>query len=340
MREFPGANPSSLMSEDLALLSERRGDYVVAEKTDGVRYWLCAAIVDQSPMVWLCNRAFHTVQIGVGFRHEAFRGTLLDVEVVRRKDGAWDLMVFDAISTCGTFCGHKTYTERMECAAEVLRGCDGRDLFTMRAKPTVPATEIQRVFATLDSHDHPTDGILLTPVSEPVRRGLHPTMFKVKPAHMNTADLFLALEEGHDVEDMTRVSVVLGVTDGPQNYVHVGKAVVDINALGIPIGKLINDHKPIVECRWSDGAWQPFAFRADKRLPNSLFVVNRTARNVAEKLWEEQLGAALLNNAVALQKQHVANVPSSLKPQQPAKAKPRAKNAKVGAKPRKSIKKK
>lgn len=297
MREFPGANPSSLMSEDLELLRARRDDYVVAEKTDGVRYWLCAAVVDSAPMVWLCNRAFHIVQIGVGLRHEAFRGTLLDVEVVRRKDGLWDLMVFDAIATCGVHCGHQTYTQRMACAASVLERCDPKGVFhAMRAKPTVPATEIQKVFATLETLDHPTDGILMTPISEPVRRGLHPTMFKVKPAHMNTADLFMALdpEDGNGVEDLARVGVVLGVTDGPQNYVEVGKAVVDIAALGIPLGKLINDQKPIVECRWVDGAWQPFAYRSDKRLPNSLFVVNRTARNVVEKLWEEQLSAALL----------------------------------------------
>lgn len=302
MREFPGANPSSLMSEDLDLLRARREDYVVAEKTDGVRFWLCAAIVDHSPMIWLCNRAFHIVQLGVSLRQEAFRGTLLDVEVVHRKDGQWDLMAFDTISTCGVYCGHQTYTERMAHAARVLEHCDGKDCFhAMRAKPTVPATEIQRVFATLETLDHPTDGILMTPISEPVRRGLHPTMFKVKPAHMNTADLYLALdpEDGNGVDDLTRVAVVLGVTDGPQNYVEVGKAVVNIAALNIPVAKLINDHKPIVECRWEDGtkAWHPFAYRSDKRLPNSLFVVNRTARNVAEKLWEEQLTAVLCSES-------------------------------------------
>lgn len=78
---FPGSNPSSVMEQDLECLRE---PYVVAEKTDGVRYFMLFCFFEERRYCLLANRRFDIyVAPIVANDTSLYHGTLVDVELVR-----------------------------------------------------------------------------------------------------------------------------------------------------------------------------------------------------------------------------------------------------------------
>lgn len=284
LREFEGANPASLMSEDLPLLCTRREHYVVAEKTHGVRQWLVFGVIDGEPMAWLCNRRCALVMVSVSICASAFQGTLLDVELVqRRDDGRWECMVFDAVSCGGDYVGNAPYLDRLRWAETVV-GTAQSPCFSIRVKPVRPASEVAHAFESLATHPHPTDGLVFTPMEEPVRKGLHPIMFKVKPAQMHTVDLIVMADADADADDVLSLCAV----DGTLHIKCGCTSSSALHAIGESVGV-----GTIVECARHGGVWVPVGVRDDKDTPNSLHVVERTERNIDEDIWKETLCAAL-----------------------------------------------
>lgn len=302
IRDFPGANPTSLMSEDVSRLALNAHDYVVAPKTDGVRYWLSMCIIEgDNSMVWLCDRALNMILVRMELPKEVYFGTLLDAELVQRRDnGRWDLMVFDAIAVRGKHVGSENYTRRLELAADTLSNVSVCDAFDIQMKPVFGAEHIRTVFDSLDSHSHPIDGIIITPISEPIRRGLHPSMFKAKPAHMHTADLEAVVdwEETQRIANDSIVAVVLSATDPARGVVECDRAIIATTVIGYAttheVAQKQHERKIIVECAYADRRWVPFTRRHDKSAPNSFFVVQRTARNVSEAIWDDIIVPALM----------------------------------------------
>jgi hypothetical protein len=184
---FPGPNPISMDVEHLDLV--RFNDYVCSPKVDGSRMTLivqghgpqsCVLLVDRSMKV---ARATFVDVPDLWFMDQ---GTVLDAE--------WAppyLFVFDVVMFCGTRVGAMNYRERMKLLHESRGEIHvGHTEMVVIPKPIFEKGEAHRLFGgDWEWGEIKLDGLVFTPVNEPIKIFTHWHMFKVKKHH--TIDLRL-----------------------------------------------------------------------------------------------------------------------------------------------------
>ena len=184
---FPGPQPVSIERRHFPLL--KRQPYFVCEKTDGVRHLLAST----EEGVFLVNRAFviEPVKIRVP------KDTLLDGELVKTKAGKSLFVVHDAVRVKGENLTSQPLNCRLDAARKVIKGIikTAQAPFEIRVK-TMYLWGSEAVPA-LDTYEYETDGLVLTPINEPIRMGTHETMFKWKPKERITIDF--ELRNGHEL---------------------------------------------------------------------------------------------------------------------------------------------
>jgi hypothetical protein len=119
----------------------------------------------------------------------------------------------------------------------------------------------------LNSFDYETDGIVMTPIREPIRMGTHETMFKWKPRDRITIDFQLL--NGIDLFVQDRGELY---KEAELHMRHVRK--------DLPDGT-------IVECGYGDLGWFVEKVRTDKTHANNRRTYFRTIVNIRENI---QLG--------------------------------------------------
>ena len=105
-----------------------------------------------------------------------------------------------------------------------------------------------------------TDGLVFTPVNEPIRTGTHETMFKWKPHDRITIDF---LVRGRDLYIQERGQLY------KESEMHVPH--------NFPDGT-------IVECGYGELGWTPVKARTDKTHPNNRRTYLRTLVNLRENI--------------------------------------------------------
>jgi hypothetical protein len=267
---FPGPQPISIERKHFPIL--RNNVYVVCEKTDGERYMLVATRWQGRNVSVFVNRSFRMFESRVNLPKNAYDGTILDGELC---DGGV-YMAYDAIVVCGEPVGHMHFIDRYA----VMEKCIKR-IITMKSDPYRVRLKI---FHTLDDferfeRDHlPTvqqriDGLVFTPVYEPVKMGTHETMFKWKPRDQNTIDF-----------QMKRDPYRPGVW---RLYVQEkGQLVFETSFENYEEPWFGED--AIVECQYMiDDApmwWRPLKLRTDKTHPNNRRTFYRTLVNIKEDI--------------------------------------------------------
>lgn len=178
---FPGPQPVSIERRHFSLL--KRQPYFVCEKTDGVRHLLAST----EEGVFLVNRAFviEPVKIRVP------KDTLLDGELVKTKAGKNLFVVHDAVRVKGETLTSQPLNYRLDAARKAVKGIikTAQAPFEIRVKAMYLWGSEQ--LPPLDSFEYETDGLVLTPINEPIRMGTHETMFKWKPKERITIDFEL-----------------------------------------------------------------------------------------------------------------------------------------------------
>jgi hypothetical protein len=116
---------------------------------------------------------------------------LLDGELVKLKNQKTAFVVHDAVLVKGENVMNLTLDQRLEKA----RGVTKAIIKTATAPFEVRVKKMYRLFEEsipdLNSFDYETDGIVMTPIEEPVRMGTHETMFKWKPRERITIDFMI-----------------------------------------------------------------------------------------------------------------------------------------------------
>ena len=233
---FCGAQPVSIERKHFKQLLQN--EYVVCEKTDGVRHFL---IREDSGDPYLMNRACVATPVTVRIP----KNTYLDGELV-----GTDFLVYDAMMIDGQDICDLSLTQRMEHAQKLIKKIPFvKGKFRLVAKNHVPLKDI----GTLDPHKPGVDGLIFTPVNEPVRYGTHETLFKWKPPEHITVD-FMYDREGF-----------LCTQSGA-----VAKA-----KFQAPVGS-------IVECALVNGNWSLVKIRTDKNYSNNKRTYERTLVNIRE----------------------------------------------------------
>jgi hypothetical protein len=248
--------------------------YVVCEKTDGVRHALVCTTYQGKNIYALLNRSLRVTPVKLQFPKGACNGTVLDGELVG------DLfMVYDAMSISGENIMKKNFIERLEKISLFIKGI-------LKTKNDKLKIKLKKFFVTEDIKQfneeyipklcYKTDGVVFTPVRDPVRIGTHETMFKWKPRDMNTID-FQLKDRGNRwglyIQDR---GILVFQSELPKNENNSWLKEDNI----IECQYMIEDKVP-----W----WKPVGVRTDKHHPNNRRTFYRTLVNIREDIRLEEI---------------------------------------------------
>lgn len=251
---FPGPQPVSIERRHFPLL--KRQPYFVCEKTDGVRHLLAST----EEGVFLVNRAFFIEPVKI----RVPKDTLLDGELVKTKAGKSLFVVHDAVRVKGENLTSQPLNYRLDAARKVIKGIikTAQAPFEIRVK-NMHLWGSERLPA-LDTYEYETDGLVLTPINEPIRMGTHETMFKWKPKGRITIDF--ELRKGYE----------LWVQDRGNPYKEAELHIKN-KRLDLPDGT-------IVECGYGDLGFFVEKVRTDKTYANNRRTYFRTMINLREDI--------------------------------------------------------
>lgn len=216
-KHIPAPNPVSIERKHLARLSGEQ--YVVAEKSDGVRHLLLLTKEGGRGVAVMADRAYRFWEVEVLARAVWFdRGSLFDGELVwSTRPGSRELstrfLVFDVVMCKGASCLRESYVSRIatirssfytlsdgadfsasmgpeKLAASGFIVADGnpRDL-SFEPKQCFATDNLEALWRGRDRLSHGSDGLVFTPVRDHVRTGTHWSMYKWK--QVNSIDLRL-----------------------------------------------------------------------------------------------------------------------------------------------------
>jgi mRNA capping enzyme, catalytic domain/mRNA capping enzyme, C-terminal domain len=266
---FPGPQPISIERRHFPLLKKQ--PYMVCEKTDGMRVMLVSTTFEGKKLCVLVNRAFHVEEITLNVPRE----TILDCELIGNL-----ILVYDAVLVKGVDVTKKPLTERLAAASSVTKMVlrTTKDKYTIKVKKMYPLAEIKTVLET--EYPYETDGLVFTPINEPVRMGTHETMFKWKPRERITID-FLVRHTGQYFDRGASGKE-------PIMYMYIAdrdklKEIMIFNQL-VKYKDLESYEGKVVECSYGNTGWQLEKVREDKTYPNNVRTYERTIVNLKEDI--------------------------------------------------------
>jgi hypothetical protein len=326
MEYFCGALPCSLMRADLHYLEEL--EYMVTEKTDGVRHLMLIFRDDQHVYSLLVDRGFRFYYTNVkflDFLREGI-GTLLDGEIIWEPTG-FKFYVHDLVCMSGKRnVAALDYVSRMKHVVDIVRwGCfppeDGNEHIQLLPKKLFPLTNLKQLWFDIIPHlQHRCDGLILTPNELPHTGKKNKLMFKYKGPDDHTIDLQLDRKLDQcvgEVEGLPHTSDGLGPpylayqlqtwdTQDRHDFCEISMAPQRWASIGIPDPDRARG--AILECKYNSDRtmWVPIAWRNDKlgilglicwakdtktkiSVPNDIYTIRRTIETMIEGLTIEEL---------------------------------------------------
>jgi hypothetical protein len=255
---FPGPQPVSIERRHFGEFKKRQ--YYVCEKTDGVRHLLLSLEVDGKRYTCLVNRAFNIVP----FSTMIPRGTVLDGELVQCTDQRPIFLIYDAIWVKGKDVRRESLDRRLDAARSLLKNVirSTKDPFELKVKNM---SLFPGPLPDLKSLPWETDGLVFTPVNEPVRMGTHETLFKWKPRSRITIDFQISNGSHLNVQEKGRLYKEGELYPNPN----------------------LKDGT-IVECGYGNMGWFVEKIRTDKNHANNRRTYFRTIVNLRENIQFEE----------------------------------------------------
>tara|TARA_B110000211_G_scaffold21146_1_gene21918 strand:+ start:416 stop:1363 length:948 start_codon:yes stop_codon:yes gene_type:complete len=277
---FPGPQPISIEYKHFPIL--KGAEYLVCEKTDGERYMMVALMFEGKKKCVFVNRSFNMFEVPINLKKSAYDGTILDGELYEDT-----LMVYDAVWVNGESVWDLNLMKRLDAARGVMKSIIymKSDKFRLKCKTFHEMRDFRKFMDEyLPTVQQKVDGLVFTPVNEPIRLGTHETMFKWKPQEQNTVDFLMKWEPSRETP---------GFKPGrPTWRLYVQEKGKLFFESEIPHGRM--EDKPwfedgaIVECQyitWEEPLWwKPLKRRTDKNYPNNRRTFYRTIVNIKENI--------------------------------------------------------
>ena len=267
---FPGPQPISIERKHFENFLKK--EYVVCEKTDGLRFVCMCIKYSGKNLCLLVNRALDIYLLPLNMPRKSYSGTILDGEVAKTLDGNWHYMVYDCIWANGADIRNKNLFERLEGADNTVKNIMklGKDPITLKVKTFYKFTDFKNFYENvLPKINFNTDGLVFTPVEDSIKIGTHETMFKWKPRDKNTIDF-----------QVKKRSDSLGL------YIQE-KGTLFFQSI-LPLEEWSLNEDDIVECQYmvDDPVpwWKPVGVRTDKTYPNNRRTFFRTLKNISEDI--------------------------------------------------------
>jgi hypothetical protein len=200
----------------------------------------------------------------------AYQGTILDGELVDKT-----FLVYDAVKVSGEDLKSQNLLMRLTSSEVMINGIlkMKTDPITIKLKTFYNLKNFSTFYKEyLPNVPYKVDGLVFTPVNEPIRTGTHETMFKWKPRDQNTID-FQAKKWGSDKWGL---------------YVQEKGRLIFESELSLDRTPDWITEDCIVECqymcdeepRW----WKPVGLRVDKKHSNNRKTFYRTLVNIRENI--------------------------------------------------------
>jgi hypothetical protein len=268
---FPGPQPISIERRHFPILKEN--EYVACEKTDGVRYMCILTKYEDKKLCVFVNRKLDIFLVSLHFLRTSYDGTILDGELVKnKKNGKWYYLVYDAVMINGEDVKNLNLNERISKSQTVVDGIKKltKDPITIKMKKFHTMNNLKNFCENyLDKLDFNTDGLVFTPIDDPIRIGTHETLFKWKPGDQNTIDFQLIYRErswGLYIQEKGNLIFQSEIKheEAPDWFVE----------------------RNIVECKYDSKnfKWIPLTTRTDKTYPNNRRTFYRTMVNISENI--------------------------------------------------------
>ena len=282
---FPGPQPISIEHKHFPVL--KGAEYLVCEKTDGERYMMVALTYEGKRKCVFVNRAFNMFEVPINLKKSAYDGTILDGELYEDT-----LMVYDAVWVNGESVWNRNLNERLDAARSVMKSIIymKSDQYRLKCKTFHQMRDFGKFMDEyLPTVQQKIDGLVFTPVNEPIRIGTHETMFKWKPQDKNTVDFLMKREPSRETP---------GFKPGaPAWRLYVQEKGKLFFESEIPFNRMDDESwfedGAIVECKYitweSPMWWRPIKRRTDKTYPNNRRTFYRTIVNIKENIKMKEL---------------------------------------------------
>ena len=268
---FPGPQPISIERKHFETL--KNNEYVVCEKTDGVRHAMVCSTYNGKNVCALLNRKLALKDIDIELPELAYKGTVLDGELI---DGNI-FLVYDGMSINGENIMGNNLLERMKKVGFFIKKIKKtkKDIYKIKFKNFFMKEDIQDLVNNfIPKLKYKTDGLIFTPIFENVKLGTHETMFKWKPRDMNTIDFQLKWRGdrwGLYIQDRGVL-----IFQSQLNHIQGNEWLKEDN---------------IVECQYMCDDkipwWKPIGLRTDKNYPNNRRTFYRTLVNIKENIQQQ-----------------------------------------------------
>ena len=268
---LPGPNPVSLERENMPKL---KNGYVVAEKTDGIRFMMCCVRLYDIKLCIIVDRAMTVYLLPLKcIPRVLFQGSIFDGEITVNKAGTPVFVLFDAVVLSGITVSQLPLSDRLVVMQRSLRSfrAHANDPVSLIFKKWIPlnAPDVRERLAKAEAQYH-CDGVVLMPTTDPVIYGRHFSFYKLKPYGTHTVDFVVLDAKG-----------TIGIY-APDVGKNVPICQIDITKQLFLIGT-------VVECAYEHGKWHALHARFDKNTANDMLTYQKTLRNIAENIAVEEI---------------------------------------------------
>jgi hypothetical protein len=221
-------------------------------------------------------------EVPIILKKNVYDGTILDGELY---EGT--LMVYDAVLVAGQSVWNKNLTERLDAARGLMKSVIymKSDQYRLKCKTFHHMRDFETFMDVyLPTVDQKIDGLVFTPINDPIRIGTHETMFKWKPQEKNTVDFLMKREPSRETPGFKP-----GIPSWRLYVQEKGKFYFESE---IPHNRMEDEpwfeDGAIVECKyvtWEEPMWwKPLKRRTDKTHPNNRRTFYRTIVNIKENI--------------------------------------------------------
>ena len=267
---LPGPNPVSIERKDFEKLKTK--GYVIAEKTDGVRFIMMFTRLFGFKVCTIIDRSMAAYLVPLkAIPRVLFQGTIFDGELTVDKHGRKCFILFDAVVVSGVTVSQLDLGARLVAMRRGLKDfkVHSNDPLELRLKSWSELSDVNAAKAKIAeaSNIYHTDGVILVSKEDPVFYGRNFDFFKLKPRGTHTVDFIVMDHVG-----------TIGVYDSrSKRDLAIGKV-----SGNYPIGA-------IVECEIVNNVWNVVCVRIDKKQSNDILTYEKTLLNIRENIQVDEL---------------------------------------------------
>lgn len=312
-KHFPGPNPISLERQKLQHIQVN--DFLVALKTDGVRYLLLLTTKPSStePISLMIDRSLNMYEVEVWANEEYFyHESLLDGELVWNSNSEAHYIVFDVVNLKGTNCIDMNYRDRLQIVqshvlsmnhiveddileqiiSEEDKFCARNNAYnlTIVPKTCVSKQSLGDIWRSRKKCSHRNDGVIFTLNNAPIHTGTSQYIYKWKPSHSIDIKFYFRNETWEMFANDNHSDDELNITHTIGCY----KVCIDTGASKL-LAHLQSKGACVVECLLTVASTEvclvPERERSDKRTANTVKTMEATILNAKENISIDELVA-------------------------------------------------